>query len=320
MKKIATLVALIVWLVLPVYAATEQIVVHTNYTGGTAGRVCHFALRDGVTYVPLYYRVQALNNSADTTEPAPTTNCPASPTVGNIEFGVFAPPTYIYEYKYKCGDMGTNEANVARIFNVPGLVSRTIGPAAPNTHYGWIRAFSAYEVTNAAYYNDAQYPPFLCDSTGFVNYPTNGGATVSLDKVNPAFMLLHFDGIVAISNALPGVGWWPVTGQVGNVSIPGANNILSQDLFAVYWRTNYLAWTCAWVKVDLFGWTGDGSFTGRYPGGSDFIVAPATGAGNMPNSELIGAQGPFKPVVVPVPEPALALAGMVALALIRKVR
>lgn len=318
MKKIALLV---VCAVLPVYAATEQIIVHTYWTTtATSSRFCRVALRDHTTYAPVFYRVQALCNNTDNTQPAPTTNCPASPVIGANENGMFAPPATIYEYKYKCGDMGSNEANFARIFNVPGLVSRTIGISAVNTHYGWLRAFSEFQVTNAAYYCDIDKPARLLATNGEQNWPTNNGMDLCINQVNPAFMGLHFDGLVAISNALPGAGWWPVTGQVGNVSIPGANNILSQDLFAVYWRTNYLTWTSAWEKVDLFGWTGDGTFTGRYPGGSDFIVAPTTGAGNMPNSELIGAQGAFKPVVVPVPEPAIALVGMVALALIRKGR
>ena len=166
----------------------------------------------------------------------------------------------------------------------------------------YCRMFSTSDATNAAYYSNCAFMWPLEAAAAFRSI----GADMVVSNINPAYKRLYFDGFPV--KYMAGSAH-VISGSVNTVA-GGGNNTLANSDVLVYWRSNS---GDAWAALQNFYITGNGDFTGTYPGGTEVMIGMASGNPlAMPNSTLIGAQGPQ----VPLPEPALALAGLAGAALL----
>jgi len=168
---------------------------------------------------------------------------------------------------------------------------------------GCFRIFSDPVITNAAYYvdSDAMLLKPLTD-----NASSNMYKSYSTTAPNPAYSKMRVSNPVQtdVRNGL----LYLMTGTVNTVS-GGATNTLYDSDVMVWWRTN----SDPWKALQGFGAV-NGAFTGWYEGGSEVIVGMPASGNALPNSEAY--QGPVH--VTPVPEPALAVVGLLIAALLRK--
>lgn len=317
MKRMIAVTMITMLMLFQAYAATKAFMI-TDEAGGPDW-LC--LARDGSTPAPTGWYVQKCVSGASAVPDY--SGADAKPWTNQVAASGNAYGNYIFtnacqEYEIGLCAMGYDTA-AQGITEKDGSVSGAIG-SSDTTRRGWLRTFSAATIRGAAYYGDTPG----ADAGRTLNNTTwvfEWSAAPTVNIINPAYnglalkVLNSTYGAIAYGSA-PNYG---ISGQVQNVTSTGSNTLLDQDNLAVYWRTNG---DPTWYAVASLAWTGNGGWSGTYPGGSDVMVGMSGGATLLPNSSGpvgIGYQGPL-PVQPIVPEPALAFAGLIALALLRKVR
>jgi hypothetical protein len=285
------------------YAATKAFVVTDE-----AGDNEHLVKARDNTDAPMGWYVQkcvsGTSASPDTGDAGamPWTNEVA--TSGSA-YGNFLASVSCQEYQIDTCKMGDDDSGTG-ISVKDGSVSGDIG-SSDTSRRGWLRSFSATTIRGAAYYGDTPG----ADAGRTLNNTTwvyEWSADPTINTINPAYNGLKIDYAVSLGTT--------ITGHINTVS-GGANNVLADNAVAVYY-TNAAG---AWAALGAFTCV-NGNFSGTYPGGTLCMVGMPGDPAALPNSSgpvSLGYQGPIS-VPPPVPEPALAFAGLFALALLRKVR
>lgn len=303
-KSLITL-AVVCLMALGGYASTKQFVISARFAS-YSNHWCY--VRGGMTEpyrCPTGYYVQLCvsGGSAANDLAAPTTNT-GSIVAGNAWTNYL--PADCQEYQVGTVRMGNG--TVAYIYPTSnGNVNANIGNA-DTSRRGWMRCFSAREIIDAAYYGDTASR--TAERT--LNNTTAVGGWVEeirMITINPAYRGMRVSN--PVQTPIMSGGLYLMTGTVNTVA-GGAPNVLGDADVMVWWRTNSSDAT-GWKALQNLGVV-NGAFTGYYAGGSEVIVGmPASGT-TLPNSEA--AQGPI--AVAPVPEPAMALAGLAIAFLLKK--
>lgn len=300
------LVCLITITALQVMALNETLIIgnHIDQDPANSG----FFLRDGSTRIPVGYRVQTLYTSPTiSNSPPPTLNFPGSePTVGDDAAGVYTPNNW-REYNYKVAFMGDDSGWLGEVPGYFGAGNIVVyNGDFGNASHGMVRVFSATAVTQAVYYGESDLHTL---SSGDNYY--DAGQTYNADVINPAYTGMR---ITLISGIYGGAANGSViTGQVADVSGTGGNNQLDQDVLAIYYRPDSGS---GWTEYAPT-WTGNGGFSIADPGATataELMVGVAGGSANLPSS--LGPQGAAGVFVVP--EPGLAIAGLLFAFFLRK--
>lgn len=177
-------------------------------------------------------------------------------------------------------------------FIVYGNIGGILGTPGTTPRQALFRSFSAYTVTQAAYYADGR-AIMLANPIG---PPINDTNTWTNSIVNPAYAMLGFDGFPVAYHA---GGSMCLSGSVATIA-GGNDNRLDNSLVMVYWRSDE---TQPWKALDSFAIVGDGDFTGVCTGVAAQAMTGMISSPNMLPNSLV-AQGTI--IVVGIPEPCFA--------------
>lgn len=175
--------------------------------------------------------------------PAPTTNnAVIIAEIGDNALGNFV-PVPASEYKVRSTSIGQDAAyTLASDTGMPGFISAYIG--ATNDNYcGWLRIFSAENITNAVYYGDSCASNVVA-TPNELNCDWNP-YNPTINIINPAYNINFI--------SLPGCDNGVVTGKIVAVA-GGANNIIpTESLLLEYRFYNDKTWNFLTTNFSEFG-------------------------------------------------------------------
>jgi hypothetical protein len=186
----------------------------------------------------------AMADAGTNSYPPPSTNGLVMSVADGTDAVGYYVPAPAFEYRTRSVWMGMDAAQTwASDAGEPGFVAAYIG-ATNDDYYGWLRAFSAEEITNAAYYGDTCQPDARLITPNQLNCAWTP-ANPCINIVNPAYQIPYL--------TLPGCAQGLVTGHVVALA-GGSNNVLAAEWLVVeYQLQGATDWQVMTTSVNAHG-------------------------------------------------------------------